>query len=238
MVVFISAKGNVMRFYAVVTLVAVLLGHPAFAAGGAAALDSEKQRFSYALGIQIGQSLKQDGLDVDVDALNQAISDVITGQEPRLSMEEMQTAVQQFQQRMQSERMAVGERNREAGEAFLEENRADPEVVETDSGLQYRVIEEGSGQSPTADDTVKVHYRGTLIDGTEFDSSLARGEPVEFPVGNVIEGWQEVLPMMKEGAKWKVYVPAELAYGERGAGSDIGPNATLIFDIELLEVKE
>lgn len=224
-----------MKFRLWATLGTVFFAHSAFSA---AALDTEKQRFSYAVGIQIGQSLKQDGLDVDADALGQAISDVLNDRSPQLSMEEMQAAVQTFQERVQAERSAAAESNRTAGEAFLAENKKDPEVVETGSGLQYRVIEEGTGQSPQADDTVKVHYRGVLIDGTEFDSSYARGEPVEFPVNNVIEGWQEALPLMKEGAKWKIYVPAELAYGERGAGPSIGPNATLIFDIELLSVND
>ncbi len=200
-------------------------------------LNSDKEKFSYTVGFQIGQSLKEDGLDIDVAALSQAIRDVMAGNEPRLSMEEMQAAVQSFQAQQMEAREAVARDNLRAGQSFLADNRAKSGVVETDSGLQYQVIEEGSGKQPSDSDTVRVHYRGTLIDGTEFDSSHSRGEPATFPVNAVIPGWREVLPLMKVGAKWKVFIPADLAYGERGAGANIGPNETLLFDIELLAIE-
>lgn len=200
-------------------------------------LNSDKEKFSYTVGFQIGQSLREDGLDIDVAALSQAIRDVMAGNEPRLSMEEMQTAVQSFQTQQMEAREAIARDNLRAGQSFLADNRAKSGVVETDSGLQYQVIEEGSGKQPADTDTVRVHYRGTLINGTEFDSSHSRGEPATFPVNAVIPGWREVLPLMKVGAKWKVFIPADLAYGERGAGANIGPNETLLFDIELLAIE-
>lgn len=200
-------------------------------------LNSDKEKFSYTVGFQIGQSLREDGLDIDVAALSQAIRDVMAGNEPRLSMEEMQTAVQSFQTQQMEAREAIARDNLRAGQSFLADNRAKSGVAETDSGLQYQVIEEGSGKQPADTDTVRVHYRGTLIDGTEFDSSHSRGEPATFPVNAVIPGWREVLPLMKVGAKWKVFIPADLAYGERGAGANIGPNETLLFDIELLAIE-
>ncbi len=200
-------------------------------------LNTDKEKFSYTVGFQIGQSLKEDGLDIDVGALSQAIRDVMAGTEPRLSMEAMQAAVQAFQMQQMEAREMSARDNLRAGQAFLAENRSKAGVVETRSGLQYQVIQEGNGKQPSDTDTVRVHYRGTLIDGTEFDSSHRRGEPATFPVNAVIPGWREVLPLMKAGSKWKVYIPADLAYGERGAGPNIGPNETLVFDIELLAVE-
>jgi FKBP-type peptidyl-prolyl cis-trans isomerase FklB len=142
-----------------------------------------------------------------------------------------------YQEEIEAERVAVGERNRAAGDAFLASNRTAEGVVQLESGLQYRVLSSGSGESPTATDTVVVHYRGTLIDGTEFDSSHRRGEPATFGVDQVIDGWTEALVLMKPGDKWMVYLPPSLAYGERGAGRRIGPNEVLVFELELLEVK-
>lgn len=212
-------------------------GYPLMAGAAGPSLATDKEKFSYTVGIQIGQSLMEDGLDIDVNALGQAIRDVVEGNTPRLSMDEMQTAIQTFQTKQAEAREASARDNLRAGQAFLAENRAKSGVVETRSGLQYQVIEEGNGRQPGAQDTVVVNYRGTLINGTEFDSSYRRGEPVTFPVNAVIPGWREVLPLMKVGAKWKVFIPADLAYGERGAGANIGPNETLIFDIELLGIE-
>ena len=220
----------------VAATIALVCAGAAFAAGPA--LQTDKQKLGYTVGYQIGHSLKTDGLDVDVQALNQAIADVLTGAEPRMSEEEMQAAIETFQARMMAEREQAAEENLQAGEAFLAQNKQREGVVETPSGLQYEVEEEGSGRKPTDNDTVMVHYRGTLIDGTEFDSSYNRGEPVTFPVNGVIQGWREVLPLMQEGAKWRVYIPSQLGYGSRGAGQDIPPNSALIFDIELLSVEE
>lgn len=216
---------------------ALTAGWPILAAAAGASLGSDKEKFSYTVGFQIGQSLMEDGLDIDVNALSQAIRDVIAGTPPRLSMEEMQAAVQSFQMQQMEAREASAQNNLRAGQAFLADNRGKTGVVETQSGLQYQIVEEGSGKQPKDSDTVIVNYRGTLIDGTEFDSSYRRGEPVTFPVNAVIPGWREALQLMKEGAKWKVFIPADLAYGERGAGQNIGPNETLVFDIELIEVE-
>lgn len=207
------------------------------AATPANGLDGDEARYSYTIGYQVGGSLKQRLEDIDTDALVEGVREALAGTEARLKPEEMQAALQSYQQ-MQTKK--VQDRMQAAaaeGTAFLEANRAKEGVKETDSGLQYQVLEAGTGAQPTADDTVKVHYRGTLLDGTEFDSSYSRGEPVTLPVNGVIPGWQEALQMMKEGAKWKIFVPSNLAYGEQGAGDIIGPNQTLVFDIELLAVE-
>jgi FKBP-type peptidyl-prolyl cis-trans isomerase FkpA len=152
-------------------------------------------------------------------------------------VQEQQARAAEQQQAAEKERAAQSEKNRQEGAEFLAANMAKEGVMTTDSGLQYKVLVEGSGESPTAEDTVQVHYRGTLIDGTEFDSSYSRGEPTEFKVGAVIAGWTEALQMMKEGDKWELYIPSDLAYGERGAGADIGPDSVLIFEVELLKAK-
>lgn len=214
----------------------LLVAMPAYSADD---IKTDDQKFSYAIGFQIGQNLKNQGLgDVDIKALSQAVSDVLKGQDLKLSMEEMQKAVQAKQAKMVAERDAKGEKAKVAGEKFLAENKNKPGVKTLDNGIQYKVITEGKGAKPTADSSVVAHYRGTLIDGTEFDSSYKRGEPATFPLKGVIKGWQEILPMMTEGSKWEVYIPSELAYGTRGAGANIGPNETLIFDIELVKVQK
>jgi FKBP-type peptidyl-prolyl cis-trans isomerase FklB len=201
-----------------------------------AGLKSDKQKFSYAVGFQIGQNLKRQNLDLDSKAFNQGAQDAITSANPRLKPEEMQAAFQLQQKKEMEKQEALMKKNLEAGQAFLDANKKKEDVITLPSGLQYKVITEGKGKQPKSTDTVVAHYRGTLINGTEFDSSYKRNEPATIPVAGVIKGWQEVLPLMKEGAKWQVYIPAELAYGPRGGGS-IGPNEVLIFDIELLSVK-
>ena len=200
-------------------------------------LKTDKQKFSYTAGYQIGQNLKRQNLDLDSKAFNQGAQDAITNAKPRLKPEEMQAAVQAQQKKDMEKQEARAKKNLEAGQAFLEANKKKDGVKTLPSGLQYKVITEGKGKQPTAADTVVAHYRGTLINGTEFDSSYKRNEPATFPVQGVIKGWQEALPMMKEGAKWQVFIPAELGYGPQGAGAAIGPNETLVFDIELISVK-
>lgn len=204
-------------------------------------LDTPKNRISYTIGLNIGKDFANQEMDVDPDILIVGIKDALAGKEPRLSEEEMITEIQTFQQKMQEQQMAkvqiLSEKNKAEGEAFLTENANQEGIVVLESGLQYKVVEPGEGVSPTADSVVTVHYRGTLIDGTEFDSSISRGEPATFPVGGVIPGWSEALPLMKVGAKWQLFVPAELAYGERGAGQAIGPNSVLIFDVELIKIE-
>lgn len=209
-----------------------------FSAIQAAELKTDDQKFSYAVGFQIGQNLKAQGLDkLDTAALGQAIDDILNGRELKLSMEEMQTVFKAKQEKMMAERNAQADKAKTAGEKFLADNKAKEGVVALASGVQYKVVKKGEGKKPTAENTVVAHYRGTLINGKEFDSSYTRGEPATFPLNGVIKGWQEVLPMMSVGSKWQVFIPSDLAYGERGAGADIGPHETLIFDIELLEIK-
>lgn len=205
---------------------------------GSAALDSEQARYSYTIGYQIGSSLKQRLEDIDGAVLAQGVQEGLAGGEARLKPEEMQTALQGYQQ-MQAKKIADrAQAAAEEGQAFLEANRNKDGIEETESGLQYQVLTPGTGAQPGADDTVEVQYRGTLLNGQEFDSSYARGEPVTLPVNGVIPGWQEALQLMKEGAKWKIFVPPQLAYGEQGAGEAIGPNETLVFEIELLSIKD
>lgn len=210
---------------------------------GAAASDkrpaTEKEKFSYALGVNIGNSLKQQGLtDVDQETLTQAIKDVLSGNELRVSQPDMQTAIEAYSQKQQAERDEAAKKSKAAGEKYRADNKKNKGVKELPSGIQYEVLKEGKGKKPAATDTVTVHYHGMLISGKVFDSSVSRGQPATFPINNVIKGWQEVVPMMPVGSKWRVVIPSELAYGERGAGKSIGPNETLIFEIELLSIKE
>ncbi len=200
-------------------------------------LDSEKEKFSYAFGFQMAAQMRNQGLDLDPNAAAQAVFDVLSGSQPKLTGEEMQAVVQAEQQRRQTQMQAVAQRNLQAGQDFLKTNQAKKGVTVLPSGLQYKVLKKGSGNKPKVTDTVSVNYRGALINGVEFDSSLSRGQPAEFPVKGVIKGWQEIIPMMEEGAKWEVVIPPDMAYGPRGAGPSIGPNETLVFEIELLAIK-
>ncbi|MDR5903741.1 MULTISPECIES: FKBP-type peptidyl-prolyl cis-trans isomerase [Halomonadaceae] len=207
-----------------------------------AAPESDEEKLSYSLGVTLGQSLVQDVEALDLDAFTQAIEDVYAGGELAMSEEQMAEALTRFQESAMASREAqasqAAEANREAGEAFLAENAEEEGVEVTDSGLQYQVVESGDGPSPSASDSVEVHYEGTLIDGTVFDSSYQRGEPVSFRVDQVIEGWQEALQLMSVGDTWMIYLPSELAYGEAGTGGPIGPNETLIFKVELLGIDD
>ncbi|MDY7116221.1 FKBP-type peptidyl-prolyl cis-trans isomerase [Halomonas sp. SSL-5] len=217
---------------------AALLGAAPLAFG---AIESDEQKLGYSLGVTLGQSLQQDVEDLDVDAFTQAIQDVFAGDDLALSDEEMAEALMAFQQQAAAERQAeaeaAAEANRAEGEAYLAENAERDGVETTDSGLQYRELESGDGVSPGARDSVEVHYEGTLIDGTVFDSSYARGEPVSFRVDQVIEGWQEALQLMNVGDTWEIVIPAELAYGAQGQGP-IGPHETLLFKVELLDIND
>ena len=190
---------------------------------------------SYSLGVLVAQNLKSQGLDkVKPEDVARGISDVITGKETQISVSE---ANQMLQAYMMQRKEQAGQAAVQRGKDFLEKNKQRPEVKTTDSGLQYEVLQEGTGASPKASDNVTVHYRGTLLDGKEFDSSYARNSPASFPLNGVIRGWTEGLQLMKTGAKYRFYIPSELAYGSQGAGADIGPNETLIFDVELLSIK-
>lgn len=201
-------------------------------------LDSDQARYSYTIGYQIGSSLQQRLEDIDAAKLAQGVEEALSGTESRLKPEEMQTALQSYQQMQTKKTKDRMEAAAAEGKAFLEANRDKEGVKVTDSGLQYQILQPGTGKQPGPDDTVVVNYRGTLLDGTEFDSSYARGEPATLPVSGVIPGWQEALQMMKVGGKWKIFVPPKLAYGEQGAGDVIGPNQTLVFEIELLSIKD
>ncbi|MHC4618106.1 MAG: FKBP-type peptidyl-prolyl cis-trans isomerase [Planctomycetota bacterium] len=205
----------------------------------AVSLRSEMDKVSYAIGSQIGQNFKRQGIEIRLEIMMQGIKDALEGKEAALSQEEMRQVMTSFQQRlreqMQVRRTAEAAKNLGEGKTFLEANKAKEGVKVLPSGLQYKVLKEGTGKTPTADDKVKTHYRGRLIDGTEFDSSYKRGKPAEFPVKGVIKGWTEALQLMKEGAKWELYIPPDLGYGERGTRG-IPPNSALIFEIELLEV--
>jgi FKBP-type peptidyl-prolyl cis-trans isomerase len=202
-------------------------------------LKSQKDKTSYALGLIEGKNIKQLPADIDPDLFTKGFKDAYSGTKPLLSEEEMRTVLTAFQKEItakQIEKMKLlGDKNKKEGEAFLAENRKKKGVKILPSGLQYKVIKEGSGKKPKATDKVTTHYQGTLIDGTEFDSSYKRGEPANFPVNGVIPGWTEALQLMKVGSKWQLFVPAKLAYGERGTPL-IGPNAVLIFTIELLSI--
>jgi len=203
-------------------------------------LKDQKDKVSYSIGLDIGTTLKRQLIDVNETLLSQGVHDGVTGGKPLLTDEQVKEVMGNFQKDMLAKqaaaRKATGEKNTEEGKKFLEQNKSKPGIKTTASGLQYKVEKEGSGASPKESDTVKVNYRGTLINGTEFDSSYKRGAPATFPVNRVIKGWTEALQLMKPGAKYQLFVPADLAYGERGAGSDIGPNAMLMFDVELVEV--
>jgi FKBP-type peptidyl-prolyl cis-trans isomerase FklB len=205
-------------------------------------LKSQKDKISYIIGLDIGNNLKRQGAEVNPDALLTGMKDALSGKKAAMSEEEIREVTTAFRQEMTKkqaeETKKLAEKNKKEGEAFLEENKKKEGVKTLPSGLQYRVITEGSGNSPKETDMVTVNYRGTFLDGTEFDSSYKRGEPAAFPVKGVIAGWIEALQLMKEGAKWQLFIPPSLAYGESGAGNTIGPNATLIFEVELISIKD
>ncbi|WP_167605239.1 FKBP-type peptidyl-prolyl cis-trans isomerase [Maribellus sediminis] len=197
-------------------------------------LNNELEKFSYALGLSISANLIQSGVkQVHPEAFISALRDVFAGEQPQIAPEDANQILESFMAKSQEGDAA---KNLEEGLAFLTENAKKSEVIELPSGLQYEVLKEGDGDIPTANNQVKCHYHGTLIDGTVFDSSVQRGEPAVFPVNGVIQGWVEALQLMSEGSKWRLYIPSDLAYGSRGAGGAIGPNTTLIFDVELLEI--
>jgi FKBP-type peptidyl-prolyl cis-trans isomerase len=206
----------------------------------ASELEAHEDRLSYTIGMDIGQSLSEQGIEINLDLLVEALRATYAGEETRLTQEEAlaerDVFMQRRQQEMEREHSRDAERNLEEGQAYLAQNRSREGVTETESGLQYRVIEAGEGRSPVATDQVTVHYRGTLINGVEFDSSYARGEPATFALNQVIPGWTEGVQLMAEGAKYEFFIPSDLAYGDQGRPGPIGPNATLIFEVELIEV--
>ncbi len=212
----------------------------------ASALKDQKARLSYALGMDLGTQLRTQSVEVDPDIFTQGLKASLSGSKTLLTQEESRAIITELQNEIrkklmaqQAEKMAqAGEKNKKEGEAFLAANKAKEGVVTLESGLQYKILKAGEGKKPTIDDTVVCNYRGTLVDGTEFDSSYKRNQPATFAVKGVIKGWTEALQLMPVGSKWQLFVPASLAYGERGAGGAIGPNATLIFEVELLSIKD
>lgn len=201
-------------------------------------LNSTEQKASYAIGVDLAQNLRNQGIELDINAFLQGLEHALRQKKLALTDEQMAEAIETFSQNLEQQRQAklqaAAEANALRGKNFLAENKTKPNIKTLESGLQYRVIEPGKGNTATENDTIIAHYRGTLIDGTEFDSSFNRGTPIEFKLSNVIPGWQEALKRMNVGAKWEIFVPAELAYGERGAGNVIGPNETLIFEIHFI----
>ncbi|MBA3830711.1 MAG: FKBP-type peptidyl-prolyl cis-trans isomerase [Chthoniobacterales bacterium] len=222
-------------------IIALSLAFSPFAPAADPQLNDQKDKVSYSIGLDIGSTLKRQLIDVNAEVLNRGLQDGLSGKKPLMTEEQMKESMTTFQKDMIAKQAAAkkeaGEKNTAAGRKFLEENKAKDGVKTTASGLQYQVEKEGSGPAPKATDSVKVNYRGTTIDGTEFDSSYKRGEPATFPVNRVIKGWTEALQLMKVGSKYKLFIPADLAYGEKGAGADIGPNSTLVFDVELLGIE-
>ncbi|MCE4563165.1 FKBP-type peptidyl-prolyl cis-trans isomerase [Maribellus sp. CM-23] len=197
-------------------------------------LSDDLEKFSYSLGLSISANLIQSGVKtIHPDAFVAALKDVFTGEKPQISPEEANQILESFVAQSQE---GENNKNLEEGQAFLSENARKSGVIVLPSGLQYEVMKEGEGEIPTATDQVKCHYHGTLIDGTVFDSSVQRNQPAVFPVNGVIQGWVEALQLMSVGSKWKLFIPSELAYGPRGAGGAIGPNSTLVFEVELLEI--
>ena len=209
-------------------------------------MKTPKQQISYALGLDIGRDLARNGIEIEPEVLARGIADMLLKRDPLMSPEQLQAAMQALNEQMQAirtkqveEMKAAGEANKKAGEVFLAENAKKKGIKKTESGLQYEVLQAGKGKvSPKATDKVVAHYHGTLLDGKVFDSSVERKEPLEIPVNGVIEGWVEALQLMKVGDKWRLFIPADLAYGPNGSPPVIGPNSALIFEVELLEIKK
>jgi FKBP-type peptidyl-prolyl cis-trans isomerase len=215
---------------------------PAAKAAAAPVLKTAEDKQSYALGMNIGMGMHRQGLEVNPDLVTRGFKDAFAGGKTALTEDEARAALTELQaemkKKMQDKAQTTGAANKKEGDAFLAANKGKEGVVTLPSGLQYKILKEGTGPKPTASDTVVCNYKGTLIDGKEFDSSYKRGEPATFPVGGVIKGWTEALQLMPVGSKWQLFIPADLGYGDRGAGADIGPGATLIFEVELMSIQE
>jgi FKBP-type peptidyl-prolyl cis-trans isomerase FklB len=217
--------------------------------GAPIVLKTDKDKVSYAIGADLANKLKVSSIDVDATVLSRAIKDVLTGGKPAMTDDEVHAKLMELTKQLQAKQQeskakqaeadkVTGEKNRKDGEAFLAANKSKEGIVILPSGLQYKILKTGDGPKPTASDTVSCNYRGTLIDGKEFDSSYKRGQPASFPVGGVIKGWTEALQLMPVGSKWQLFLPADLAYGDRQAGPDITPGSTLIFEVELLSIQD
>jgi len=220
----------------IVVVSASLLALPLFGQEKSPQLKDQKDKVSYSIGMNIGFNLSRQKVDINPDLLAAGIKDAIAGK-PQLTQDQVKDVMAQFEKDMEQKQKQAGEKNKTEGAKFLEENKKKSGVKTTASGLEYKPIKEGTGPQPKATDMVTVNYRGTLIDGTEFDSSYKRGQPATFPVNGVIKGWTEALQLMKVGSKYQLWIPSNLAYGERSITPEIGPNATLIFEVELMDAK-
>jgi FKBP-type peptidyl-prolyl cis-trans isomerase FklB len=215
--------------------------HTATGAKTSLTLKTDKDKVSYAIGVNIGKSMRKDTVDVDPTIFSRGMKDALAGGKLLLTDDEMKATLTKLQTELRARQevamQKAGDINKKAGDDFLAQNKAKEGVVALPDGLQYKILKAGDGPKPAATDSVVCNYRGTLLDGTEFDSSYKRGQPATFPVSGVIKGWTEAVQLMPVGSKWQLFIPAELAYGNRGAGADIGPNATLIFEVELISIQ-
>jgi len=227
-----------MRLFCIAALIIAFFAVQA--AAETVSLKSEKGKRSYSIGNKIGNDFKQQSIELDADLMARGLKDALTGKKPAMTEEAMKEVIMALQKELMAKRVAqikeITDKNKRDGEAFLAENKKKPGVITLPDGLQYKIITEGTGNIPALTDKVKVNYKGSLINGTEFDSSYKRGEPLVFEIAKFIAGWKEALTLMKEGSKWEIYVPSELAYGDQGSGPVIGPNSVLIFEMELISI--
>ena len=226
-----------MKYLFVVTVISAALSLSSFAQEQGPPLKDIKDKASYSIGLNIGSNFKKQNVELNPDALLAGVKDALSGKKPALSETEVREVMTTWSKDLGEKQKAMADKNAADGKKFLEDNKKKDGVKTTASGLQYKVLKEGNGAQPKAADTVTVDYKGTLIDGTEFDSSYKRGQPATFPVNGVIKGWTEGLQLMKTGAKYQFFIPSELAYGQRAMGPDISPNSTLIFEVELKSVQ-
>jgi FKBP-type peptidyl-prolyl cis-trans isomerase FklB len=236
-----TAPGSILLMKRLIICLAAVLVASIGLAQDKPQLKDQKDKASYSIGLELGTSLKKGKMDVNADTLFKGLKDGLSGAKPLLTEEQVKETMTALQKEMMDKQAAAqkeaGEKNAADGEKFLVENKKKDGVKTTASGLQYKVLKDGTGAPPKETDTVVTNYKGTLLDGTEFDSSYKRGEPATFPVNRVIKGWTEALQLMKPGSKYQLFIPSALAYGERAVGKDIGPNSTLIFEVELISIK-
>jgi len=236
-----NQKGKGMKFRSFVVATCLLFAVQGFAQDKTD-LKDQKEKLNYVIGVDIGKALQKQGVPIDPELVAKGIKDAVSGGKLLMTDHEIQETMMAFQKEMRAKQeeanKQAGEKNKKEGQTFLEANKTKEGITTLPSGLQYKVVKAGTGKRPKATDTVVTHYKGTLLDGNEFDSSYKRNQPATFKVNGVIRGWTEALQLMEEGAKWILYVPATLAYGDRGAGKKIGPHATLIFEVELISIQE